>query len=167
MSEEKEKELLKLNREFSPKYILIGKMFEIYLFFLILIFVCFYLKNILYGILSILILILIVFIKTVLEKTKSNQTVMKFYEDRVEFKGKMFLFKSEERVLKYDEIKDITFTQGTSFLEKRFQKAFGYGNIYVYPKKGNFILKGMQIELVADIKNKVKKIKNIVGDKIK
>ena len=50
---------------------------------------------------------------------------MKFYEDRIEYKGRMFLLKLEERTLKYDEIKDITFTQGATFFEKRFQKAFG------------------------------------------
>ena len=44
---------------------------------------------------------------------------------------------------------------------------FGYGNIYVYPKKGNLITNGMQIELVSDINQKVEEIKNIVGDKIK
>ena len=91
---------------------------------------------------------------------------MKFYEDRVEFKGKMFLFKIEDRVLKYDEIKDITYTQGATFLEKRFQKAFGYGNIYIYPKKGTYLTNGMQIELVENINEKVEEIKNIVGDKI-
>ena len=162
----KGKELLKIKREFSPKYILIEKMFEVYLFFILLIAVCISIKKILYCVLMIIILILVIFTKLVLEKRKSNKTVMKFYEDRVEFKGRMYFIKAENRVLRYDEIKDITVTQGIGFFEKRFQKAFGFGNIYVYPKKGSFLTNGMQIELVADINSKIEEIKNIVGDKI-
>lgn len=166
MNKEKEKELLKLKRVFSPKYVLTEKLAEVYLFFVLLILICFATKRIIYGIFMIVILVFIIFFKLVFEKRKSNQTVMKFYEDRIEFKGNMFLFKVENRVLKYDEIKDITFTQGATFLERRFQKAFGYGNIYVYPKKGAYITNGMQIELVENINEKVEEIKEIVGDKI-
>ena len=162
----KEKELLKIRREFSPKYILSEKLLEVYLFFVLLMALCFAMKKFLYGIVVIFILVIVVFAKLVLEKRKSNQTVMKFYEDRIEFKGKMFLFKTEERTLKYSEIKDITVTQGTTFFEKRFQKAFGFGNLYVYPKTGTYIARGMQIELVADINTKVEEIKEIIGDKI-
>ena len=57
-------------------------------------------------------------------------------------------------------------TKGYTFLEKIFQKKFGYGNLYVYPKKGTIISNGMQIELIADIDKKVEEIKSIVGDKI-
>ena len=91
---------------------------------------------------------------------------MKFYEDRIEFKGRVFFVRVKNRVLKYEEIKDITVTQGATFFEKRFQKAFGYGNIYVYPKKGNIITNGMQIELIENINDRVEDIKNIAGDKI-
>ena len=163
---EKEKELLKLKRVFSPKYILIEKLAETYLIFVLLIGLCFATKRILYGILMIFVLIIIIFAKLVLEKRKSNKTYMKFYEDRIEFKGSMLLSKVEERCLRYDEIKDITATQGTTFFEKIFQKLFGYGNIYVYPKKGTYLSKGMQIELVENIFQKIEEIKNIVGDKI-
>ena len=167
MKKEKEKELLKLKREFSPKYILTAKLLEIYLFFVLLIVFCFLINRVLYSIFIIIILFIITFAKLVLEKRSSNQTVMKFYEDRIEFKGRVFFLKVKDRVLKYSEIKDITFTQGSTFFEKRFQKMFGYGNIYVYPKRGNLITNGMQIELVSDINQKVEEIKNIVGDKIK
>ena len=167
MKKEKEKELLKLKREFSPKYILTAKLLEIYLFFTLFIVFCFLINRVLYSIFIIIILFIITFAKLVLEKRSSNQTVMKFYEDRIEFKGRIFFLKVNERVLKYSEIKDITFTQGSTFFEKRFQKLFDYGNIYVYPKKGNLITNGMQIELVSDINQKVEEIKNIVGDKIK
>lgn len=167
MKKEKEKELLKLKRIFSPKYILTQKLLEVYLFFILLIAICFSMGKVLYAVFTILIFIIIVFFKLVLEKRKSNETVMKFYEDRIEYKGRMFLLKLEERTLKYDEIKDITFTQGATFFEKRFQKAFGYGNIYVYPKKGSYITNGMQIELIENVFEKIEKIKNIVGDKIK
>ncbi len=163
---EKEKELLKIKRVFSPKYVLTEKMIEPYLFFALFIALCFSMKKILYGIVIILILVLLIFIKLVLEKRRSNRTVMKFYEDRIEFRGNIFFFKVEQRVLKYSEIKDITVTKGYTFLEKIFQKKFGYGNLYVYPKKGTIISNGMQVELIADIDEKVEEIKKIVGDKI-
>ena len=166
MKKENNNELLKLKRKFSPKYILTEKMLEMYIIFILFFVLCLAANKLLYGFLAIIILAFIVFFKLVFEKRKSNQTVMKFYEDRIEFKGYMFFLKIKERVLKYDEIKDITFTQGATFLEKRFQKSFGYGNIYVYPKKGSFISNGMQIELVEDIQNRVEDIKNIVGDKL-
>ena len=107
MKKEKEKELLKLKRIFSPKYILTQKLLEVYLFFILLIAICFSMGKVLYAVFTILIFIIIVFFKLVLEKRKSNETVMKFYEDRIEYKGRMFLLKLEERTLKYDEIKDM------------------------------------------------------------
>lgn len=166
MKKEKEKELLKLKRKYSPKYILTEKMLEVYLFFMVLIAFCFSNKKMIYGMIAIVIFAIIISLKLILEKRKSNHTFMKFYEDRIEFKGSMFFWKVEERTLKYSEIKDITFTQGATFFEKRFQKAFGYGNIYVYPKKGTYLSNGMQIELVENIQERVEEIRNIVGDKI-
>lgn len=166
MNEENEKELLKLKRVFSPKYVLTEKLAEVYLFFVLIIGFCFASRRIWYGIVMILLLALIIFFKLVFEKRKANQTYMKFYQDRVEFKGKMFLFRIENRSLRYDEIKDITFTQGTTWFEKIFQKRFGYGNIYVYPKKGTYLTNGMQIELVENINEKVEELKNLVGDRI-
>ena len=166
MKNENEKELLKLKMEFSPKYILTQKMLEIYVFFALFMLLCIASKRIVYLIFSIIIFIFIIFGKFVIEKRKSNQTIMKFYEDRVEFKGRIFFIKVKERILKYNEIKDITVTQGASFFERRFQKRFGYGNIYIYPKKGNLLTKGMQVELVSNINEKISEIKQIVGDKI-
>lgn len=166
MKEENEKELLKLKREFSLKYILTQKMLEVYLFFALFIMLCFASKRVVYSILAIIVFLLVVFGKIVIEKRRSNQTVMKFYEDRIQFKGRIFFVKVNERTLKYNEIKDITVTQGSSFLERRFQKKFGYGNIYVYPKKGNLLTNGMQIELVANINEKIEELKQIIGDKV-
>ena len=134
-----DKELLKLKRIFAPKYILTEKLAEVYLFFALLIGICIAMKKIGYAILMIFIAIIIIFFKLVFEKRKANQTYMKFFEDRIEFKGKIFLYKTEKRTLKYDEIKDIIVTQGSNFFEKIFQKRLGYWNIYVYPKKGNLI----------------------------
>ena len=139
MKNEDEKELLKIKRVFSPKYILTEKLAEVYLFFALLIGICIAMRRIGYAVFMVFVAVLIIFLKLVFEKRKSNQSYMKFYKDRVEFKGKVFLFKIEKRVLEYSEIKDITVTQGASLFEKMFQKKFGYGNLYVYPKKGNLI----------------------------
>ena len=90
MKKEKEKELLKLKREFSPKYILTAKLLEIYLFFTLFIVICFLINKVLYGIFIIIILGIIIFAKLVLEKRSSNQTVMKFMKIELNLKEESF-----------------------------------------------------------------------------
>jgi hypothetical protein len=160
------KELLRIKKKYSPKYILTEKLFEIYLIFLLLILVCIYSKNVFGTVLFILSLIVIIISVLAISKRNAKKTYMAFYENKIVFKGKM-LFMNVDRTIKYEDVKDIVFTQGSGWFEKIFQKMFKLGNIYVYPKKGNLLTNGMQIEIVADIENVIEKIKSVVGDKLK
>jgi hypothetical protein len=160
------KELLRIKKKYSPKYILTEKLFEIYLIFILLIIFCGYSKNVFGVVIFILLLIGIVILVLALNKKNARKTYIAFYDTKIVFKGKMF-FMDVERTMSYDEVKDIVFTQGTGWFEKFFQKMFKLGNIYVYPKKGNLISTGMQLEIVENIDEVMEKIKNVVGDKLK
>jgi len=105
-------------------------------------------------------------ISLIIGKKNAAQTHLSFYESKVVFKGIYFMFFKIDRVLAYEDIKDIVFTQGTNWLERVFQKAFNLGNIYIYPKKGNILTKGMQLEIVDNIDDVIKKIEEVVGDRI-
>jgi uncharacterized membrane protein (DUF485 family) len=160
------KEILRIKQKYSPKYILTRKLFEVYIIFILLIFFCAYAKNILGAILCLALLIFIVIAVLAINKKNSKNTYMAFYETKIVFKGKIMLM-NVERILSYDDVKDIVFTQGTGWFEKIFQKIFKLGNIYVYPKKGNIISNGMQLEIVENIENVIENVKNVVGDKLK
>lgn len=155
----------KIRKKYSPKYILMEKLIELYIAFILFIVVCFSSNHIAYGFFAVFVLAVIVIGVLIVSKKNAQKTYMIFYEDKIVFHGRM-LWITKERTLHYSEIKDITFTQGASFWERSFQKAFHFGNIYVYPKKGNLLTNGMQIELVANIEEVTDKIRNMVGDKI-
>ena len=159
-------ELLRVKKKYSPKYILTAKMLEIYLFFLIFIIVSSLSKNIGMAVLFVVGLLLIMFTALILGKKSASKTYIVFGDKKIVYKRK-FLFINTEREIAYEDVKDIVFTQGTSWIQRIFQKAFGLGNIYVYPKKGNILLNGIQLEVVADIDKVIEDIKMVVGDKIK
>lgn len=161
-----EKELLKIKKKYSIKYILTAKLIEVYIVFLLAIIVSFGSGEIGIGVFSIFILIVIIFLVLILSKKSAAQTYMLFYEDRIVYKRK-FLFTNKEKVMKYNDIKDIVFTQGTNWYTRMWQKLFKLGNIYVYPKKGNIIMNGISLEVVENIDNVINDIKLVVGDKIK
>ena len=158
-------ELLRIKKKYSPKYILIVKMIDWYIVFGIIIVISFIGKNILTSIGFILILLFSMFASLVLGKLSAKKTYLSFYENKVVYKRK-FLFININRELKYNEIKDIVFTQGTSWLSRTFERIFKFGNVYVYPKKGNIITNGMQLEVVENIEKVMLDIKTVVGDKI-
>lgn len=165
MEKDKE-ELLRIRKKYSFKYALTANMFELYIFYIILILFSFYMNNIMYGIVfTVLILIVAIFI-LIWQKNSAKETYLSFYSTKVVYKRK-FLFTYKEKILEYDEIKDIVFVQGTNMITRIFQKAFHMGNIYIYPKKGNIFTNGMQLENVACIEKVIEDVKNIAGDKIK
>ncbi len=161
-----ERELLRVKKKYSPKYILIVKMIDWYIIFGILIIFSFLVKNFLNMFIYILVLLIFMIVSLILGKKSAIKTYLSFYENKVIFKRK-FLFINITRELKYDEIKDIVYTQGNSWFSRVFQKKFNFGNIYVYPKKGNILMHGMQIEFVSTLDKTVIDIKTVVGDKIK
>lgn len=159
-------ELLRIKKKYSPKYILIVKLIECYIIFGILIAFSIVGRNFLNLICFVFILILIMLVSLVLGKKSAAKTYLAFYENKVIYKRK-FLLRDTTRELNYDEIKDIVFTQGPSWFARFFQKRFKFGNVYVYPKKGNILTRGMQIEFVSQIDKVMVDIKTVVGDKVK
>lgn len=165
-TQEKKKELLKVRKKYSIKYVLTAKLTEVYIIFLLVIAIAFYSGSIGVGMFSIFILFVIVIAVLILSKKSASKTYLLFFEDRVVYKRK-FLFINKERVLKYSEIRDIVFTQGLTWYSKIWHKLFKFGDIYVYPKKGNLITHGMSLEVVENIDKVIEDIKNVIGDKIK
>lgn len=165
-SVENEKELLKVKKKYSIKYVLLVKLIEVYIIFLLVIIISFYSGLVSIGILSIFVLLAIIIGTLILSKKSASKTYMSFYDDRIVYKRK-FLFIDKERTLEYSEVKDIVYTQGTSWYTRIWQKILKFGNIYVYPKKGNIITHGMALEVVENIDEVVENIKKIIGDKIK
>ena len=118
------------------------------------------------GIFSIFILIVIAILTLILSKKSASKTYIIFYDDEIVYKRK-FLFIDREKRLKYGEVKDIVFTHGTNWLTRMWQKIFKFGNIYIYPKKGNIYTHGIYIEVVENIDKVINDVKTVVGDKIK
>ena len=160
------KEILRVNQKYSPKYILTKKMIEVYIIFIFLIVVSFYSKNVLGVFLFGFLLAVIVLGALIISKRNAKGTYMSFYNKKIVFKGR-FLFIKTNKEIRYDEIKDVVFTQGTSFCEKFFQKLFKLGNIYVYPKKGNIISNGMQLKIVDNIDRVIQDVSIVVGERLK
>ena len=161
-----EQELLKIKKKYNVKYVLTANLFEVYLFFILLMAVCVYTKNYKALALFTVIFIFIVLFVMIWQKKSAEKTYMCFYETKIVFKRK-FLFIDKEKTINYEDVKDIIFAQGPNFIPRTFQKAFHMGNIYVYPKKGNIMMNGMQIENVANIEKVVEQIKQVAADKIK
>ncbi len=159
-------ELLRIRKKYSPKYVLTANLFEIYIFYFLLILLSVYSNNKAIIIPITVVMILIVLIIMIWQKKSSAETYISLYNTKMVYKRK-FLFINKEKTIAYDDVKDIVFAQGTGWISRVFQKLFHMGNIYVYPKKGNIIMNGMQIENVANIEKVIEEIKNIVGDKIK
>lgn len=162
---EKEKELLRVKKKYSIKYILLRKMLEPYAIYMIAVAV---LVNVsMYGsiFLCTLLLLLIMFVMLALSKKSAANTYISFLETKLVYRRK-FLFVNKRKVMNYSDIDDIVFTYGPSTFTKIFYKAFHFGNIYVYPKKGTLLTNGISLEVVADIEKVIDEIKNTIGDKI-
>jgi hypothetical protein len=158
-------ELYRVKKKYSPKYILTRKMLDAYIIFFIIFLLGAMSGYARYAILAVIGLIIVMFTSLVIEKKNAKKTYMIFYDTKIVLKGKMY-FMDVERTLAYSDIKDVVFTQGNGIIERFFQKIFKIGNIYVYPKKGNIISNGLQIEIVGNFDKVIEDVKNIVGEKL-
>ena len=158
-------ELLRIKKKYSIKYVLTAKLFEVYLVFLILIICSIVISE---PILVVGLIILLVFIMMgalIFSKQNAAHTYIVFYEDKVVYKRK-FLFMNKEKEMKYENIADIGYNQGTSWVTRFFQKIYHFGNIYIYPKKGNLLFNGICLEVVENIEDVANEIKEKISDKI-
>jgi len=159
-------ELYRIKKKYSPKYILLARLVEYYIIFILLIAFGIIIKRYLNVLFFIIIFIAGVILILFFSKKSVQETYIAFYKTKVVYRRK-FLFIDRKIELAYEDIKDIVFTQGNNWWTRAFQKKFNLGNILIYPKKGNILVNGMQLEIVENIKQVIEDIKNVIGDKIK
>ena len=143
--------LLNLKRKYKIRYILF-KYWEV---FLILIASGMMTNKISGMLFCLFILLIVICFLLIWDKRKAKATSCKFYNDRVEYFCN-FGFTKVSRKIKYEDIDYISFNQ--SFL----QKFFDFADIYIYAKKGNILLTGIEIKNVPNVKENIEKINQIV-----
>ena len=158
-------ELLRIKKKYSIKYVLTAKLFEVYIVFLFFVIGAIIISRPILIIGFIVLLIAIILATLILSKKSAAQTYISFCEDKVVYKRK-FLFINKEKEMKYENISDIGYNQGNNFIVRWFQKLFHFGNLYIYPKKGNILLNGISLEVVENIEQTAEAIKEKIGDKI-
>ena len=94
-----------------------------------------------------------------IDKRIAMATQVIFYEKKAVYTFKL-LFINVEKVVKYTDLKDITYYQTLR------QKRFGYGDLCIYARgviPGATLLNGFQIKNVENVTEILKKIGEIVG----
>lgn len=152
------KEVYKIRRKYSIPYEIV-RYSELYLIFIISAIGCWAFGNILEGFLCLLLMFVALAICMIWDKRIAIATRAIFYEKKVVYKFD-FLFIHTERVVKYSDLKDVTYYQ------KMRQKRYGFGDLCFYargPIPGATLLNGFQIKNVEDVEGTLDKIGEIVG----
>lgn len=149
---------LKLKRKYSIAYEF-RKYMELIIIFILAILGCIAFENIWAALLGVLLLIVTMGLLLFLDKRIANSTTATFYEKKAVYTFK-FLFFDTQKVVKYTDLKDVTYYQTFR------QKKFGYGDLCVYAKgaiPGATLLNGFQIKNVENVKEVLEQIGEIVG----
>ena len=149
---------LKLKRKYSIAYEF-RKYMELIIIFILAILGCMAFENIWAALLGVLLLIVTMGLLLFLDKRIANSTTATFYEKKAVYTFK-FLFFDTQKVVKYTDLKDVTYYQTFR------QKKFGYGDLCVYAKgaiPGATLLNGFQIKNVENVKEVLEQIGEIVG----
>ena len=152
------KEKLKLKRAYTIAYE-ISKYAWIIVIFILSTVGCMAMENISSAILTLFLGAFLMGLLFFFDKQIARGTKAIFYEKKVIYKFD-FLFIHKEKMVKYSDLKDIIYFQTGS------QKKYGYGDLCVYAKgaiPGTSLFNGFQIKNVSDVKEKLEKIKEIVG----
>lgn len=151
-------EQLKIKRKYSIAYELVKYMW-IFLVFILSSLICISTGGILEELLVILIFVVLIGFLLFIDKRIAMATQVVFYEKKMVYTFK-FLFIDTEKVVKYADLKDVTYYQ--TFKQKRF----GFGDICVYAKgifPGATLLNGFQIKNVENVKEVLELIGQVVG----
>lgn len=151
-------EKLRLKRVYSIPYE-IAKYTELYIIFILAAIGCWLAGNIIEGFLCLAILMVVLGILMFWDKRVAQATKAVFYEKKAVYTFK-FLFIDTEKVVKYSDLKDVTYYQ------KFRQKKYGLGDLCVYAKgaiPGATLLNGFQIKNVGNVEEVLEKIGEIVG----
>ena len=149
------KEVYKIRRKYSIPYEIV-RYSELYLISAI---GCWAFGNILEGFLCLLLMFVALAVCMIWDKRIAIATKAIFYERKVVYKFD-FLFIHTERVVKYSDLKDVTYYQ------KMRQMRYGFGDLCFYargPIPGATLLNGFQIKNVEDVEGTLDKIGEIVG----
>ncbi len=146
---------LKIKRKYSIEYEF-RKYTELIIILILATICCIALGNVWSGILGILVLIVTVGLLFFLDKRIANATTATFYEKKVVYTFK-FLFFDTYKVVKYTDLKDVTYFQ------THRQKKFGYGDLCVYGKGPIPLLNGFQIKNIENVSEVLKQIGEIVS----
>ena len=149
---------LRLKRKYSIAYEF-RKYMELIIIFILAILGCMAFENIWAALLGVLLLIVTMGLLLFLDKRIANSTTATFYEKKAVYTFK-FLFFDTQKVVKYTDLKDVTYYQTFR------QKKFGYGDLCVYAKgaiPGATLLNGFQIKNVENVKEVLEQIGEIVG----
>lgn len=159
-------EILRVKKKYNFKHIMLCNLMELHIIFIFLI-LCFILTKQLLTVVAVVVLyIAILFIALVLYKKSAINTYVSFQEDKVVYRRK-FLFINKREEMRYNEIKEITFQYETGAYFRFWQKRNNLGNMTIYPKKGNVLIHGIEINNIAPFDKIMIDVKNNIGDKIK
>ena len=90
------------------------------------------------------------------EKRKAKATKCKFYKNKVEYSCNFGLSKVQRKI-NYKDLDTVNYNQ--TFI----QKMFDFGDVYIYAKKGNLLTTGIEVKNVANLKENIEKINEIIG----
>ena len=159
------KELLKIRKKYSVKYIMFYNLLDFHIISLVLILCFAFVGKFLSLFLYLLVYAGIVIVSLVLYKKSASKTYITFYEDKLVYERK-FLFTNKKEEMNYEDIKEIVFVYEPSFWAKFWQKRTNMINIVVYPKKGNVVFNGITIDNVYPFDKIVVDLKKLIGEKI-
>lgn len=151
-------EILRLKRKYSISYEF-AKYFWIVIIFILSSIICISTGGILEELLLILIFAVIIGFLLFIDKRIAMATTAVFYEKKVVYTFN-FLFFNTQKVVKYTDLKDVTYYQTFR------QKKFGYGDLCVYAKgmfPGATLLNGFQIKNVENVKTVLESIAQIMA----
>lgn len=149
---------LKIKRKYAIAYEFY-KYTELILIIVLAILGCIAFGNAISALLGVLLLVVILGLLFFLDKRIANATTATFYEKKMVYTFK-FLFFDTCKVVKYTDLKDVTFYQ------TRRQKKYGYGDLCVYAKgaiPGATLLNGFQIKNVENVNEVLEQIGEIVS----
>lgn len=151
-------EILKLKRKYSIAYEF-AKYAWIIIIFILSSIICISTGGFLEELLLILIFVAVIGFLLFIDKRIAVGTTAIFYEKKVVYNFK-FLFINTEKVVKYTDLKDVTYYQTFR------QKKFGYGDLCVYARgtfPGATLLNGFQIKNVENVREVLEAIAQIMA----
>lgn len=146
-------ELLKIKRKYMPAYE-IYTLTELIIIFIIVSISLLATQGFLHSVLTLLILVIIIAVILLIRKKIAIGTRCVFYETKVKYNFD-FLFIHNEKIIKYEDIKDI------SYYQTRKQKKYDMVDLCVYVKYTGLI-GGFSIKNMPNATKDLEEIKEIV-----